>query len=430
MSAPAKGTVEVRHLSKRYRIGRRLDALTLREHLVELLKAPLRRWRTEPPSIWALNDVSFDIGRGEVVGIIGRNGAGKSTLLKLLSRIVFPTAGSIRVGGRVASLLEVGVGFHPELTGRENVYLNGSIMGMRKREVDARFDAIVEFAGVDQFIDTQIKHYSSGMRLRLGFAVAAHLDPDVLVVDEVLAVGDASFQKKCLNAMEGLQSSGRTVLFVSHNMAAVENLCSRAIWIDSGRIRMDGDARETIRAYMGAFGDSVVAGSDLTKANRLGIGKLRYTRIEFLGQDGTPCAATRCGDALVIRLHYVAEEPVPTPSFGFRLFTTMGTQITESNAAMHGTPISSVMAGPGSLDVEIESLNLLPGRYLLSLWITGPGGQPVYDGDVQAVLDVDPANVYGSGRMPDPRHGIMYFPQRWRVPDARPALDKTGTGRR
>ncbi|HEY6288938.1 MAG TPA: ABC transporter ATP-binding protein, partial [Nitrospiraceae bacterium] len=216
-------SIEIQGLSKRYRIGRLQQGRTLREDIVEFVKRPLGRRGDKADSIWALKDVSFDVGEGEVVGIIGKNGAGKSTLLKILSKITYPTEGNIKVKGRVASLLEVGTGFHEELTGRENISLNGSILGMRKRQVDERFDAIVAFSGVEQFIDTQIKRYSSGMRLRLGFAVAAHLEPDVLIVDEVLAVGDAGFQKKCLDAMEGMRSGGRTVLFVSHNLAAVEN---------------------------------------------------------------------------------------------------------------------------------------------------------------------------------------------------------------
>src|SRR4029077_19960305 len=204
--------------------------------------------------------VSFHVDEGEVIGIIGRNGAGKSTLLKILSRITYPTSGAVKVRGRIASLLEVGTGFHDELTGRENFYLNGSILGMKKREVDRHFDAIVDFSGVEQFIDTPIKRYSSGMRLRLGFAVAAHLDPDVLVVDEVLAVGDAGFQKKCIKAMDGLRSSGRTVFFVSHNLAAVENLCSRGIWLDAGSIQMDGAAKEVILSYMRSFASAQLQG--------------------------------------------------------------------------------------------------------------------------------------------------------------------------
>src|SRR3989441_740365 len=279
-------SIEIQNLSKRYRIGRLQPGRTFREDIVEFVKRPFGRRTDEADSIWALRNVSFDVGEGEVVGIIGKNGAGKSTLLRVLSKITYPTEGNIKVKGRVASLLEVGTGFHEELTGRENVYLNGSILGMRKRQVDERFDAIVAFSGVEQFIDTQIKRYSSGMRLRLGFAVAAHLEPDVLIVDEVLAVGDAGFQKKCLDAMEGLRS----------------------------------------------------------------------------------------GDKLIIRFHYHAKKTVRYPSFGFRIFTNMGTLITETGNVVHGVDVPRVEPGNGYIDVEIESLNLLPAQYYLSLWITELGG--------------------------------------------------------
>ena len=235
----------------------------IRDRLVNLLKHPLTFHKRNQETLWALRDVSFRVDTGEVVGIIGRNGAGKSTLLKVLSRVTHPTSGTVKVRGRVASLLEVGTGFHEELSGRENIYLNGSILGMTRTEVETKLDAIVAFSGVEKFLETPIKRYSSGMRLRLGFAVAAHLDPDVLIVDEVLAVGDAEFQKKCLGAMQELRGGGRTVLFVSHNMAAVENLCSRGIWIDAGKIRMDGDAKDVIEAYMGSFGSGQLARSEL-----------------------------------------------------------------------------------------------------------------------------------------------------------------------
>jgi len=406
-------SVEIQRLSKQYRLGRTQHHQMLRERLVEMIKRPFGGMK-ETESIWALRDVSFDADEGEVIGIVGRNGAGKSTLLKILSRITYPTSGEVKVNGRVASLLEVGTGFHEELTGRENIYLNGSILGMRKREVEERFDAIVNFSGVTQFIDTPIKHYSSGMRLRLGFAVAAHLEPDVLIVDEVLAVGDAGFQKKCIQAMEGLRNIGRTVLFVSHNLAAVENLCSRGIWIDSGKIQMDGGAKEVIMAYMGSFAGEQVSGSDLSETqNRSGNGAIRYTRLEYLSPDGTPCSIIRSGDALVLRFHYHSEKTVRDPSFGFRLFTEMGTLITETNHLLHGIHIPKVEPGDGNVELEIDSLNLVPGRYSLSLWIAGEG--TVCDGDVRASLEVEIADVYGSGKMLDSRHGLVYFPQRWKV---------------
>jgi lipopolysaccharide transport system ATP-binding protein len=409
-------SLEVQALSKRYRLGRIQQHQMLREQLVELIRHPFGRRATEAETIWALRDVSFEVDEGEVVGIIGRNGAGKSTLLKILSKITYPTSGKVNVKGRVASLLEVGTGFHEELTGRENIYLNGSILGMRKREVDDRLDAIVAFSGVEQFIDTPIKRYSSGMRLRLGFAVAAHLEPDVLIVDEVLAVGDAGFQKKCIATMEGLRKGGRTVLFVSHNLAAVENLCSRGIWIDAGKIRMDGGVNDAIKGYMGSFVDERVSGSDLSGTeSRLGTGEIRYTRLEYLSPDGTPCAMTRSGDPLVLRFHFHADKPIRDPSFGFRLYTEMGTLITETYHRLLGVHIPKVEPGDGYIDVEIESLNLVPGQYALSLWITAPGGAPVYDGDVRASLEVEVADVYRSGRMLDSRSGLVYFPQRWDI---------------
>ena len=409
-----RDAIVIDRVSKRYEIGRVRHDTTLRERLVSLSRAPFRKSESASTSMWALRDVSLSIAPGEVVGIIGRNGAGKSTLLKILSRITYPTSGSIKVQGRVASLLEVGTGFHEELTGRENVFLNGSILGMTKREVISRFDEIVEFSGVEKFIDTPIKRYSSGMRLRLGFAVAAHLDPDVLIVDEVLAVGDAGFQKKCLAIMGDLRSGGRTVLFVSHNMAAVENLCSRGIWIDEGRLREDGPAQAVIQSYMGTFAGESQTDFDLEDVkHRRGSGEIRYTKVTFLSPDGQPQGVTRSGEGVVLRFSYVADRPIPKPSFGFRLLTELGTLITETSTWHHAIDIPLLPAGPGVVDLRIESLNLMPARYVLSIWLTGEGGI-VYDGlEHSAVLEVETANIYQSGRSLDSRFGIVFFPQRW-----------------
>jgi lipopolysaccharide transport system ATP-binding protein len=274
-------------LSKRYRLGEYSADTQIREAIMRTITKLTRREAEPEQTIWAVRDVSFEVQNGEVLGIIGRNGAGKSTLLKLLSRITYPTSGSLKARGRISSLLEVGTGFHEELTGRENIFLNGSILGMKKKEIERRLDEIVEFSGIDRFIDTPIKRYSSGMRLRLGFAVAAHLSPDILLVDEVLAVGDADFQKKCLNAMEGLRTSGRTVLFVSHNMAAVENLCSRCIWMDGGRIRADGEARAIVGDYMKTFAQASTGSVDLENIeSRSGNGEGKFTHIEFMNGAG------------------------------------------------------------------------------------------------------------------------------------------------
>lgn len=248
--------IRVEGLSKRYSIKRRERYKTLRESLMEAITSPFRRLSNfcssiiENSYIWALKDVSFEVKRGEVVGIIGPNGAGKTTLLKILSRITEPTEGHAEIHGRVGSLLEVGTGFHPELTGRENIYLNGAILGMRKAEIGRKFDEIADFAEIEKFIDTPVKRYSSGMYVRLAFAVAAHLEPEILLVDEVLAVGDAAFQKKCLGKMDDVAKAGRTVLFISHNMAAINRLCHHGIWLNAGRLQMAGAAEKVIAAYL------------------------------------------------------------------------------------------------------------------------------------------------------------------------------------
>jgi len=411
--------IAVEKVSKKFVLGTLQRDTMLRERLISMLSAPFRRRSAAPNVLWALRDVSFGVDAGEVVGIIGRNGAGKSTLLKVLSKITYPTSGEVHVSGRIASLLEVGTGFHEELTGRENIYLNGSILGMKHGEVAAKLDSMVEFAGVAQFLDTPIKRYSTGMRLRLGFAVAAHLDPDVLIVDEVLAVGDAGFQRKCLNAMDGLRSGGRTVLFVSHNMAAVENLCSRCIWIDAGKVVMDGAPREVIQAYMNTFANAREAMADLRSVkDRRGSGEIRYTGVEYLNTAGEPLQVVRSGDSLIIRFHYHANKPIPFPSFGFRLYTEFGTLVTDTSTWHHAIDIPLVPPGDGYIDLHIDFLNLLPARYYFSLWITGTAS-PVHDNiEYCAQLEVELSNVYSSGRMLDSRSGIVFFPQRWKVNEA------------
>ncbi|MGB7405306.1 MAG: ABC transporter ATP-binding protein, partial [Pacificimonas sp.] len=273
--------ISARGLGKAYRIGTRSErAETLVGAIGAGLKTPFRRLKQlrsldtstsdhgGDDILWALRDVGFDIGVGEVVGFVGRNGAGKSTLLKLLSRITRPTEGEIHLRGRVSSLLEVGTGFHPELTGRENVYMNGTILGMSRQEIDRKFDEIVDFSGVETFLETPVKRYSSGMKVRLGFAVAAHLEPETLIIDEVLAVGDAEFQRRCLGKMQSVAGSGRTVLFVSHNMGSVQNLCSRVISLRDGRIVEDGESEVVVRNYLAAFGSAETAGFDLDDPDR------------------------------------------------------------------------------------------------------------------------------------------------------------------
>ena len=411
-------SILVDRLCKKYRLGESQNTM-LRDALVNSLRKLTGRSPSSKSSsrdwLWALNDVSLEIQQGEVVGVIGRNGAGKSTLLKILSRITYPTSGRIQVNGRVASLLEVGTGFHEELTGRENIYLNGSILGMTKREIDASMDQIVDFADISGFLDTPIKRYSSGMRMRLGFSVAAHLSPDVLFVDEVLAVGDVGFQKKCLGAMRELGSGGRTILFVSHNLAAIENLCKRSIWISGGKVQMDGDSREVIKAYLKSVSMSDQSGLDLTEIKtRSGTGQVRFTRMELYSPDGAEQHTVHSGDALTIKMHYVCQRDMPHLHFGFRLFSNLGTKLTDLHTWGTGMDIPITPAGPGSITLEIDFLNLMPGTYYVGIWVSSMGAEWHDVLDHVMTLEVESSDYFGSGRGIESRFGLMFFPCRWR----------------
>lgn len=407
-------SITVSNLSKRFIIGQAGPSTALREAMVRLAKRAIGRQHDEKVAIWALKDVSFEVKPGEVLGIIGANGAGKSTLLKILSRITYPTTGSMKVDGRIASLLEVGTGFHEELTGRENVFLNGSILGMTKAEIKAHFDEIVEFSGVGAFIDTPLKRYSSGMRLRLGFAVAAHLEPDILLIDEVLAVGDAGFQKKCMQAVKELRSGGRTVLFVSHDMAAVENLCPRAIWINDGKVHMDGPAIEVITSYISSFAGDRKEGHDLRNVpQRRGNGDIRFNRIEFLDAAGQPKPLVRAGDGLVMRMHFDAAKSVRNPLFGIEVFTELGTLVSDLSTWGSGLEVPMVHKGPGYVDLAIDFLNLMPGRYYFSLW-AGAMGPVFFDFlDHCDWFAVEASDYFQSGKGLDSRLGIVFLPCKW-----------------
>jgi lipopolysaccharide transport system ATP-binding protein len=312
----AEIALRVNNLSKEYRIGGRQEQYrTLRDTLTDAFTAPIRRagrlLRGESGGasgmterFWALKDVSFEVRRGEVVGIIGRNGAGKSTLLKILSRITEPSSGTAEIYGRVGSLLEVGTGFHPELTGRDNIFLNGAILGMGRAEIERKFDEIVDFAEVEQFIDTPVKHYSSGMYLRLAFAVAAHLEPEILIVDEVLAVGDAAFQKKCLGKIDEVASHGRTVLFVSHNMTAMQSLCDRTVWLHHGRIVENGPTAQVISAYLHTASATMSEQSWPDMESAPGNTKVRIRSARVRAEDGTPIEAIGITTPLALEFEY------------------------------------------------------------------------------------------------------------------------------
>jgi lipopolysaccharide transport system ATP-binding protein len=307
--------IRTESLGKRYQLGNRgNDYTTLRESIVGAATMPLRtvqRWRSgikrpSRPSVWALRNVNLEIAHGDVVGIIGRNGAGKSTLLKILSRITEPTEGFAELSGRVRSLLEVGTGFHPELTGRENIYLNGAILGMRRREIDRHFDAIVAFAGVEPFLDTLIKHYSSGMHLRLGFAVAAHLQTEILLVDEVLAVGDAEFQQKCLGKMSEVSREGRTVLFVSHNLGAISQLCRTAVLLEKGEMVCTGEAPDVVRRYL----TSVTLDTSYKRSFPIVEAPVQILDIHTADRSGSPSGRFDIADDIRMRVSYVVRERV------------------------------------------------------------------------------------------------------------------------
>lgn len=369
--------IKVDGLSKLYRLGERQGRYkTLRETITDFFAAPYRKMRNpksgirnpESEVIWALKDVSFKIKRGEVVGIIGRNGAGKSTLLKVLSRITEPTKGYADIYGRIGSLLEVGTGFHPELTGRENIYLNGAILGMKRSEIDRKFDEIVAFAEVERFIDTPVKHYSSGMYLRLAFAVAAHLETEILLVDEVLAVGDVQFQKKCLGKMSEVAKHGRTVLFVSHNMLAVRNLCSRAILLENGRLELNAGVEQVMNAY--SVNQASDARSFWRRSQPTESGSMRFEELSVKLISQQSALKLRCD------MYLRCMEPCPNAFVAVDIRALSLDPIMQ--AMPSNEPFIEGFAGDHKITVEIPLPNLIPGVYLVDFWV-GPHYTRTYD---------------------------------------------------
>lgn len=318
----------------------------------------------------ALNDISFDVMEGERIGIIGHNGSGKSTLLKILSRIVYPTTGEVRIRGRVTSLLEVGTGFNPNLTGRENIFINASVQGLSTQETKSRLDDIIQFSGVGKFLDMPVKFYSSGMRARLGFSVAAHLDPDILLLDEVLSVGDVAFRNKCLNKMENLTGGGRTVLFVSHSTGSILQFCERVIWIDHGQIRFDGDAVQGIAAYEEA---NMAAKSPLDISNhteRRGSGMARFHNIAILDANGQPCESVRTGDDLYIALEYVFDDEIPEEIYDLKVVLVVDSNTNHRLLAMPSDALDvdfTSLEPRGRFLFQLRHLPLMPGTYKLGM---------------------------------------------------------------
>jgi len=391
--------LEIQGLSKKFRISHEANSyLSLRESLAGVFRS--RRESRE--DFWALQDVSFTVKAGESLGIVGRNGAGKSTLLKILSKITPPTRGRVIGRGRIASLLEVGTGFHPELTGRENVYLNGAILGMKKREIDRQFDAIVAFAGTEKFLDTPLKHYSSGMQLRLAFAVAAFLEPEILLIDEVLAVGDAEFQRKCLGKMEDVTRSGRTVLFVSHNMAAVTRLCRSAILLEGGKLSASGTADEVVQRYLSGLGreNTGMTGSFVVE-------KKIVKRIEILAE-GTVSATLSMGCRMEVRVHFECPEPLEAPVLGLILKDSQQAPLVGINNKHYSGALTSQPVSRGYLSVSIPRLPLFEGNYSMDIHFgNGFRDLEVYRDCLQ--FTVEPVARSVSGLLPDKQFNRIFI---------------------
>jgi lipopolysaccharide transport system ATP-binding protein len=357
---------------------------------------------------WALKGASFQVKQGDVLGIIGRNGAGKSTLLKILSRITEPTEGRIRIKGRVATLLEVGTGFHPELTGRENIYLNGGILGMSRAETKAKFDEIVAFAEVEKFLDTPVKRYSSGMYVRLAFAVAAHLEPEILVVDEVLAVGDAPFQEKCLGKMKQVsRSEGRTVIFVSHNIGAIQSICSRAIIVTKGQITFDGKVQEAVSHYLHDHQSEAVVTNFKV---RQGTGEARITSVRLADDDSNLQTHFRMGEPLniIVRAHFFSK--VKDPILGVNILTDTGIMVADCRSS-HSNLQLGMVTGDLEYLVRIETLTLYPRTYCLEPWITDSRDVCIFDWvrDAATFL-VNSSPHFLSGANVNANHGILFIP--------------------
>ena len=429
--------IKVESLGKRYRIGQYVGSgaqyKTLRESLTNAVLAPLRRLRqlgdgrreTSPRSsvlsqpsanrfIWAIQDVSFEVKRGEVLGIIGRNGAGKSTLLKVLTRITEPTKGRVEMHGRVGSLLEVGTGFHPELTGRENIYLSGAILGMMRKEIDRKFDEIVDFSGVEKFIDTPVKRYSSGMRVRLGFAVAAHLEPEILLIDEVLAVGDAEFQKKCLGKMGEVATAGRTVLFVSHNMAAVTQLCSRGILLEQGRVKDIDNADKVVHHYLAA-GSKELDTMDLTSyEDRRGTKDVLFEWAQLRNSEQKACQQFSIGDdiSVVFGMKSAGEYRDKKVKVAVQIRTSDGIQLCNMVDVDSGFHLREFQ-DQEALSVCIRDVRFYPGTYYVSLWVGSPTSTETFD----RVEDCLSFEIIDGGRLTArslPRSaGVLFLTPEW-----------------
>ncbi len=392
--------VTVESVSKRFRL--------YHERNQSLKAALMRKRRAIIEEFWALDDVSFEVPEGTTFGLIGENGSGKSTMMKCMAKILRPDSGKLEVHGKVSALLELGAGFHPELSGRENVFLNGSILGISQRELVRRFDEIVDYAGLpDGFIDQPVKNYSSGMYVRLGFSVAINVDPDVLLVDEVLAVGDEAFQRKCGEKFAELREQGKTIVLVSHSMVAVHNLCDKVAWLDHGKVKMLDSARKVVDEYTGTV--QVDRKADV-EGNRWGSHEARIHAVELLGESGTPLVQPRTGDTVTVRLHYETSEPIEHPVFAVQFLTVDGTQVSGPNTRDAGFEIER-LEGRGHLDLSIDRLMLTPGTYDITVALLDHALLHTFDHRTHVVrFHVEPGN-------PRESYGVMSLGGRWQFGD-------------
>jgi ABC-2 type transport system ATP-binding protein/lipopolysaccharide transport system ATP-binding protein len=415
------GPIIVDGVSKKYRWHR--DKRTS-------VKERMARGRPEMlDEFWALREVSFEVPAGSTFGLVGHNGSGKSTLLKLMAGIIRPTTGSVATVGRMSALLEVGAGFHPELTGRENVYLNGSILGLSRKQIDASIDGIIDFAGIGEFIDVPVKVYSSGMYVRLGFSIAVTVDPEVLLVDEIVAVGDEEFQRKCFDHLHELHRKGTTIVIVSHSLGIIESLCDRAIWLDHGVLQKEGTARDIVHGYLESVNDNEAAAEaakatliaasapeepevvepepDPERHRRRGSGEVQVTRVELLNANGNPVKMLKVREAATIRMHYEVHQPVPLAVFGLGFYTESGILVAGPNTGPT-MPLHDLTPGTGYVDFTIPDLLLAPDTYSCSTGVIDKGH--VYD----HVMDAFELKVRGAGGQ---EPGLTRLPGTWSAPD-------------
>jgi lipopolysaccharide transport system ATP-binding protein len=419
----ARPAIEVEGLGKRYELGELSGGYQMMTEVIADRVKSIGKPKPPKEEFWAVREIDFEVAEGETFGIIGHNGAGKSTLLKILSRVTPPTVGEARMRGRVGALLEVGTGFHPELTGRENVFLNGAILGMKRADTQRKFEQIVDFAGVEQFIDTPVKRYSSGMALRLAFSVAAHLEPEILVVDEVLSVGDLAFQRKCLGRMEEAASEGRTVLFVSHQLSSVRALCDRAMVLSEGRIVAEGEPNHVIDQYVhGAAGHERV---DLReRSDRSGSGELRFTGVGFESQGRTVDTPVSGQDLEIVLSYQLREGASPrNVDFAVSLLTHNDETILYLHSEITGDLFTALPAR-GEARCRVPRCPLPPGQYLLNVW-AGSGGEPLDWVQRAADLTIAQGDFYGTGREIPSSHRSVMVDHNWSVHSAseqRPAV--------